>query len=252
MLPSAGCVVQQRFIVYFVVASFVVVSVVTLPVSSTFGNLSLHWYDRALQGNSPVASIMALVQIPSAGAERNALMSEAKANTGPVVGDAASDLLNALAGVAKGSRLATLRAQRAEIMALIQANYDALFVPADDGGVTHAERGLVALRVALLDESKPLVAHYRDYVARYQVEMAQIDAVQKPALDAPLSPRLIALLAHADRLTDAPHLATPEHLAHLKRHGLSDANIVTISQLIAFVSFQVRALVGLQLLAEEE
>jgi uncharacterized protein YciW len=75
-------------------------------------------------------------------------------------------------------------------------------------------------------------------------------ATEKSVLGAPLPPRLIALLEHVDRLTVEPRVATPEHLAGLKAQGLNDANIVTISQLIAFVSFQVRAIVGLQLLGE--
>jgi len=58
------------------------------------------------------------------------------------------------------------------------------------------------------------------------------------------------VLEHVDRLTKEPRVATPEDLMGLKAQGLSDAAIVTISQLIAFLSFQVRALVGLQLLAE--
>lgn len=177
-------------------------------------------------------------------------MSETQAGAGGAVNAPGSDLMNDLAGAAPDSPLAALRGQRAEIASYIQASYDALLEPEDEGGVPHAERGLIALRVAYLDESARLVAHYQAYLVRHHVETALIDAAQAPALDAPLSPRLIALLAHVDRLTDAPQLATPEHLAQLKRHGLTDASIVTISQLIAFVSFQVRTLVGLQLLAE--
>lgn len=162
----------------------------------------------------------------------------------------ASDLLNELLGIEADSPLGALRDQRADIAEYIQANYNALLLPNEDDGVTYAERGLVALRVAHLDESVVLVEHYRGYLAAHDVEPVMIEAAQAAALDRPLSPRLIALLAHVDRLTDVPQLATPEHLAELKRHGLSDANIVTVSQLISFVSFQVRAVAGLQLLSE--
>jgi CMD domain protein len=173
-------------------------------------------------------------------------MSDAEAKVKPP----ALDLLNDLVGMAEESPLAKLRAQRAEIAAHIQGSYDALMEPVEEAGVSRAERGLIALRVAYLDDSAPLIAHYRTYVAQQQVEPDLIAAVERMTLAAPISPRLMALLAHVDRLTNAPHSATPAHIAELKRHGLSDANIVTISQLIAFVSFQVRTIVGLQLLGE--
>jgi uncharacterized protein YciW len=66
-----------------------------------------------------------------------------------------------------------------------------------------------------------------------------------------LSPREEAILRHTDLLTHEPGAATPEHLNDLRAVGLSPRDIVTISQLIALLSFQVRILTGLRLLAEE-
>jgi uncharacterized protein YciW len=109
---------------------------------------------------------------------------------------------------------------------------------------------LVALRVAILDRSAPLIEYYRVYLAQQNVSDQMVAATEKSTLAAPLVPRSIAILAHADRLTNEPRVAAPQHLSELKAHGLSDANVVTLSQLIAFLSFQVRAIAGLQLLAE--
>src|SRR5690606_8528268 len=122
--------------------------------------------------------------------------------------------------------------------------------PEQEAGVSRVERGLIALRVAILDESTPLIEHYRAYLVQQGAPAEIVAAAENATLDAPLSPRLIALLEHVDRLTREPEVATPEHLALLKEQGLTDANLVTISQLIAFLSFQVRVIVGLQLLAE--
>ena len=162
----------------------------------------------------------------------------------------ASDLLNTILGIGEDSPLAALRARRADIASYIQASYDALLEPADEAGVSRAERGLIALRVAILDESAPLIAHYRAYLAGQGVDSALVTATEGATLGAPLSLRLLAMLTHVDRLTNEPELAAPAHLAELKAQGLSDANIVTISQLISFVSFQVRTIAGLQLLGE--
>ncbi len=174
-------------------------------------------------------------------------MTEAKAS---VVANAAPDLLNELVGIRANSSLGLLRAQRSEIAGFIQASYDALLEPEDEAGVSRIERGLVALRVATLEDSVPLIEHYRAYLAQQDAPGAVVAATEKVTLGAPLSPRLLAILTHVDRLTNEPRVATPEDLVELKRHGLSDANIVTLSQLIAFLSFQVRTIAGLQVLAE--
>lgn len=175
------------------------------------------------------------------------MMSEASTKA---VESAAPDLLDRLAGIQPGSSVALLRGQRPEIARYIQANYDALLEPENEAGVSRIERGLIALRVAILEESAPLVEHYRSYLAGQNAPAEIVAAAESAILDAPLSPRQKALLEHVDLLTKEPRAATPEHLARLKRQGLSDANIVTISQLIAFLSFQVRVLEGLRLLGE--
>lgn len=162
----------------------------------------------------------------------------------------APDLLDTLAGIQPGSTLGNLRSRRADIAQYIQASYDALLEPADEDGVSRVERGLVALRSALPTGSTPLVQHYRAYLTQQGAPAELADAAQADALAAPLNLRQIAILEHVDLLTHNPAAATPAHLEALQAHGLSTANIVTISQLIAFVSFQVRTLAGLQLLGE--
>lgn len=161
-----------------------------------------------------------------------------------------SDLLDALAGIQLGSPLSDLRSRRSEISQFIQGSYDALLEPADLGGVSRVERGLVALRSALPTGSTLLIDHYRDYLAQHGAAPELVAAASAASLGEPLSPRLVAILRHVDLLTHEPIAATPAHLAQLQEAGLSTPDIVTISQLIAFVSFQVRTLSGLQLLGE--
>ncbi|HYR15974.1 MAG TPA: hypothetical protein VEQ67_17425, partial [Mycobacterium sp.] len=62
------------------------------------------------------------------------------------------------------------------------------------------------------------------------------------------SPRLQAILRHTDLLATQPRRARPDDLQALADAGLSTTEIVTLSQVIAFVSFQVRVIAGLQLL----
>jgi uncharacterized protein YciW len=64
----------------------------------------------------------------------------------------------------------------------------------------------------------------------------------------PHIPRLAPALAFARLLTFTPVEATPSALEALIRAGWSLRGIVTLAQLIAFVSFQSRLVVGLRLL----
>lgn len=163
----------------------------------------------------------------------------------------APDLLDQLAGIQPGSAAAAARALRPEAARYTQESYDALLEPADFAGVSRAERYLIALRVAVLDRSQPLIDHYAAALRAQDVPAEKIDAVLQGTNSAALTPREQAILAHTERLTLEPRSATPEHLAELKQHDLTARDIVSIAQLIAFMSFQVRVLAGLKLLNKE-
>jgi uncharacterized peroxidase-related enzyme len=136
------------------------------------------------------------------------------------------DLLDELAGITPGSDLDTLRALRPDIRAASAACEAAIF--AAPSGLTTGERHAVALHVAALHECAELAEHHRHLAAA--------------------SPRLPAMLAHAEKLSLRPHEASRAALASL---DLSPAEIVMLSQLIAYIAWQARALHGLKLLAGE-
>ncbi|MGD9890665.1 MAG: alkylhydroperoxidase domain protein [Dehalococcoidia bacterium] len=160
-----------------------------------------------------------------------------------------SDILNALLGIDDASPLASLRAQRPEATNHTAGSYRALFVDTPTTAVTPIERFAAALRVAALHEEPALAGHYAGQLRATTESSEQlVAAVQDGASAATLPPRLRAILAHADLLVIRPAAATPADLTALRTAGLSDPEIVTISQLIAFVSFQLRVLIGLSLL----
>jgi alkylhydroperoxidase domain protein/CMD domain protein len=157
-----------------------------------------------------------------------------------------TDVLNDLAGITAGSPLADLRAQRPEVATHAQGSYTALFDPANFGGLSAQERFVTALRVATLHAAGPAIAHYRQ---RLQDAGASQDIVlAAESAGSSTSARLAALLLHADLLATRPAQARPANLQALADAGLSTAAIVTLSQIIAFVSFQVRVLAALQLI----
>jgi CMD domain protein len=161
------------------------------------------------------------------------------------------DTINELAGIAPGSPVGQLRAQRPDVVRAAQGSYRALLEPDDPAGVSCREREMIALRVALLTPSPVVAAWHRDRLRSLGASDADLDAIAQFPDGMALSPREAAILRYADRLTREPGTARPEHIADAKAAGLGPRDIVTIAQLIAYMSFAVRLLAGLRLLAEE-
>lgn len=162
----------------------------------------------------------------------------------------AGDVIDRLAGVAPGSKLARLRAERPALVAAAQGSHQALFEPEEPGNVSHRERDGLALRVAVLTPSPELVAWHRQRLAARGVDAATIAAFEQGPGSPGLTAREVALLRHADLLANRPGRATPGDIAALRAAGFGPRDIVTVSQLIGFVSFQARLLVGLRLVGE--
>ena len=147
------------------------------------------------------------------------------------------DLLERIIGVAPDSRLARLRAQRPDIVRHTQGSHDVLLLPIDPGGLSLSERAMVAAQVAELSGDPALTLHYRGLLAEQG--------------EPPQGSRRDTIERHVARVTTAPASALPEHIDALRAVGLSARDIVALTQIIAFVSYQVRAVVGLTLLAQD-
>lgn len=163
-----------------------------------------------------------------------------------------TDTINHLAGIAADTPLAVLRAQRPDIVRHAEGSYQALLEPEDLGGVSALERDLIALRVAVLTGSTALEDWHQARLRQAGVLGPVLLAVATNPNAHHLAPRQRAILRHVDRLTTAPTKATAAHIGELTAVGLTPRDIVVISQLTAFLSFQVRTLVGLRILAEEQ
>ena len=136
-----------------------------------------------------------------------------------------TDLLDDLLGPA----VAALRATRPDFVRYTQGSYDAMVAPADPEGLTASERVLTARLAAERSGHAALAAHYR-------------------ALPASPGPRDDAILRHAALLATSPGKATRADIDALTAAGLSPMEIVTLSQIVAFVAYQARVAAGLALL----
>jgi uncharacterized protein YciW len=151
------------------------------------------------------------------------------------------DVIDAMLDDAPG---AAVRQQRPDFVRYSQGSYDVLIVPQNPGGLSLTERAAAAWRIATLNGDAGLTAHYRGLVPAATMSILSEGT--------PLPPRLATILAHVERVATAPGAAAPEHLRALEAVGLSARDIVALSQLIAFVSYQVRVLAGMRLLIGEQ
>src|SRR5215212_1642710 len=193
-----------------------------------------------------------------------------------------ADVIDTLVGIAPGSHLDSVRrTRRPTAREHSQKSYDSLFAPADFGDFGPLERFAVAVFVAGLHGQ----AAIRDFYAARLRSSAATDAT-RAAIDAevaaaktkgpygaypkgPLSqedtsgpvhkiadkhrealgPRLAAAFEHVHMLVFHPRDADARSLQALIDAGWTTTAIVTLSQLVAFLSFQLRVVVGLKVLA---
>lgn len=194
---------------------------------------------------------------------------------------ASPDIIDLLAGITPGSSLDRIRAQRPETREQAQQSYLALFRPKAPGEVSLEERQTIASFIAGLHRQPDIYEFYVNPLEesgtdRWLVEVlkAEIGAGQATGAygDYPKGPlrvenkagllyrvsdpnrdvlgeKLSAALEHAHLLVFRPREASPQALQALLDAGWTTDGIVTLSQLVSFVAFQIRVIAGLSLLS---
>jgi len=189
------------------------------------------------------------------------------------------DVIDSLVGIAPGSALDTMRARRPVARSNSQRSCEVLLTPADPGDVLLAERWAVAAYVAGLHGEEATAAHYAAGLAQHapalagavQAAIAETrthgpygsfpagplsaedsegpEARLSQTLAEALGPRLAAAFVHTHFLVFHPRDAAPERLRPLLDAGWTTTGIVTLSQLVSFLSYQIRVVAGLRALA---
>jgi CMD domain protein len=192
-----------------------------------------------------------------------------------------SDVIDTLVGIKPGSALDAIRNRRPDARNQAQASYRALFAPEIPGEVTATERFAVAAFVTGLHGDAETAAFYTAGLAtsgasaelRRAIDTAIAAAKgHGPYGSYPAGPltredtigpthpvraetrrvlgsRLAAAFDHMHLLVFHPRDATPAALQALLDAGWSTTDIVTLSQIAAFLSFQIRVVAGLRVLA---
>ncbi len=186
------------------------------------------------------------------------------------------DVIDQLVGIAPGSHLDHLRAQRPQARDNAEASYHALFHPDDASQMSVAERHQLAVFVAGLHRQPDIADFYAASLPAADATHMRAAATHAATIgpygrfptgpltaeDTPgpslhldgdartvLGRRLAAALEHAHMLVYHPRDAAPPALQALLDAGWSATGIVTLSQLVAFLSFQIRVVAGLRALA---
>lgn len=194
---------------------------------------------------------------------------------------ATPDIIDTLAGIEPGSALDAIRAHRLQARENAQKSYLSLFEPVDASDFSLQERATVAFFVTGLHRQATIADFYRAKLAATADGARLAEAIEAeiargetsgpygayPA--GPLSventagliyrvsaegksvlgPRLAAAFKHAHLLVFRPRDAASTDMKALLAAGWSNTGIVTFSQLVAFLSFQVRVVAGLRTLA---
>jgi CMD domain protein len=190
------------------------------------------------------------------------------------------DVVDTLTGIEPGSALDAIRHRRPDTRNQAQASYRALFAPEIPGGVAATERFAVAAFVTGLQGGAETAAFYAaglaasgssDFCRAVDTVIAAAQG-QGPYGSYPAGPlsredatgpihhvaaetrnalgsRLAAAFDHMHLLVFHPRDAAPAALQALLDAGWSATDIVTLSQIAAFLSFQIRVVAGLRALA---
>ena len=185
-----------------------------------------------------------------------------------------TDVIDTVLGIGPGHPLAPIRARRPEAKAQAETSYRALFAPATPGDVSLEERFALAVFVTGLHSPAAEIGKYygarlASAPLRQAVGAAIAEATgQGPYGSYPAGPlshedkpgsvyragaatrgslgaRLAAAFEHVHMLVYHPRDAAPPALQALLDAGWSTTGIVTLSQLVAFLSFQIRVIAGL-------
>ena len=159
------------------------------------------------------------------------------------------DVVDQVADLGDGSPTHALRHAREKVATATQGSYEALFDAALPG-LTLGERLLVALYACSLTPAPELAEHYHARLANAPVNTDALQAVDHGDIDTLTDARLRAILTFTRTLVERPIEGDRDALLRLPAAGLATADVVTLAQLIAFLSYQTRLIAGLRAMDE--
>lgn len=146
------------------------------------------------------------------------------------------------AGIAMGP-VAAAAETRAKIIEATQAAENAVLSPRDPGAFPHDLRAALAARLATTGGEAPLAE-------RYLARAGDKAALADPAQDG-VAEGYGTVVAFFDKAANNTRDIAAEDIAALQAAGISDADIVRLCELCAFMAYQLRVVSGLRLMKGE-
>lgn len=131
---------------------------------------------------------------------------------------------------------------RAKIFEMTQDAEEAVLRPQDPGAWSHGLRAALAARIAA-QNGEP------DLAARYAADASAHADLADPAKGA-AGRDLAEVLSFMDRVACTTREVTAHDITGLQAAGVSDADIVRLAELNAFLAYQIRVMAGLRLMKD--
>ena len=112
-------------------------------------------------------------------------------------------------------------------------------------GISRKERELIAVVVSRADNCEYCVNHHGESLSRYIKDPTLMTQIMQDYRQANLSPRMKAICDYAHKLTTRPGQQSKEDIALLKKHNLSDKDLLDMTLIVAYFNFVNRIALGL-------
>ena len=146
-------------------------------------------------------------------------------------------------GAQPGTPVAAAVELRADVLQMTQVAEDAVLRPREPGCWPHDLRLALACRIARLNGADDLAERYSAMLD--ETPYASVADPATACTDAGLQ----ACLAFTDQVATRPRDVTARDIQILQEAGTSDADIVRLTELNAFLAYQIRLTTGLALIA---
>jgi uncharacterized protein YciW len=155
------------------------------------------------------------------------------------------DAMDKAAGLSPDDAVFGARRFRPEFVEGAELCRLSVLAPKTDQGLPPVLRLALARRMAALNKDQVLVEGYDAELASLEPTPAELALAHG---DTDLEEPLATIARHADLVTMMPSKAARSDIERLEAAGLTNPQIVALSELIAFVNFQTRVAAGLRLL----
>ncbi len=158
------------------------------------------------------------------------------------------DIINQVLGIAVDSPLHQVRQFREKVVKGTQDSYDALF--SDKLTVPLTWRYAVAVFSSRLVGSVEFEQHYRALAEQSGLSAEALDLIVAGEFNQLEDKALTEVLRFTQKLSLKPVEGDKDAVLILKKAGIATHDIVALSQLIAFLSYQLRLAAGLKAMAK--